>query len=247
MALRARLGLAGLAGLAAVVALTLAPAGATGSVVCPPGDTNPSDCATLPALAVTTGADGVRAQTATLHAVVDGFGEPTQYYFQWGETIRYGSTTRPGALTPCAAASTDPSACIGVPGTLVASTIENLVPAIPYHFRVLAANADGTTIGSDQTFTTGPLNPVQYVHATHTVGPGGSFSIAVRLRVPAKLTIQVLAAGGHVISTTRVSARQGGLIGPRLASPALPGVYSISVYAVGGGTTQTLAKTLKVA
>jgi hypothetical protein len=243
MALRPRIGLAGLA---VAIALSLVPAAATASTVCPPGDSNSNDCATLPALAVTASADGIRAQTATLHGAVDGFGEHTQYYFQWGQTVLYGSTTRPGALTPCPAAVTNPSACIGVPGTLVASTIKHLIPATTYHFRVLAGNADGTTIGSDRTFTTGPLNPVQYVHATHTIGPGGSFNIAVRLRVAARLTIRVLNTGGLVVSTTRVEATKASLIGPRLPSPALPGAYSISVTAVGGGTTQTLGKLFNV-
>jgi hypothetical protein len=93
--------------------------------------------------AVTTGnASKVTASTATLNGKVNPNGEATTYAFDWGTTPAYGQQT-----TPATAGADSTSKA-------VSAAISGLSPGTTYHFRATATNASGTTVGSDQTFTT---------------------------------------------------------------------------------------------
>ncbi len=92
---------------------------------------------------VSTGAVADRAQSsATLLGRVAPNGARTTYFFQYGPTKLY------GAVTPSAVAA-------GNAGTAnVTAQIAGLAPHTTYHYRLVAANRNGTRRGADRTFTT---------------------------------------------------------------------------------------------
>ncbi|HWF36193.1 MAG TPA: hypothetical protein VG295_12520 [Solirubrobacteraceae bacterium] len=93
---------------------------------------------------------------AAFAAGVNPEGLPTTFHFEYGLDPKYGLTTASDiyvnstpeqALAP--GASLDPVTALAV----------DLVPDALYHVRVVATNADGTTVGPDETFTTAALPP----------------------------------------------------------------------------------------
>lgn len=66
----------------------------------------------------------------------------TSYHFEYGKTSAYGSSSATG------------SAGAGGLAVGVTATLGGLSPATTYHYRLVASNADGTSHGADQTFTT---------------------------------------------------------------------------------------------
>jgi streptogramin lyase len=92
---------------------------------------------------VTTGAaSSITSSGAHLAGTVTPLGAPTSYAFQYGLTSAYGSAAKPQIL-----------AARGKP-VAVSASIGGLRPSTRYHYRIVAANASGTTAGSDRTFTT---------------------------------------------------------------------------------------------
>jgi hypothetical protein len=87
----------------------------------------------------------VGSSGATLHAQVNPGGEPTSYFFEYGSTTAYGSTT---PVQSVGAASEAVSVLAGVEGLQADTT---------YHFRVVATSARGTTSGPDEAFSTFPV------------------------------------------------------------------------------------------
>ncbi len=118
---------------------------------------------------VSTGsATAVTQTSATLHGTVNPQGAATTYYFQYGKTTAYGAQTGPT------------SAGSGTTAVDVKAPIVGLTPSTTYHYRVVATNAIGATVGADKKFTTPkqPLgfslaatpNPVQFGGATTVAG-----------------------------------------------------------------------------
>lgn len=97
------------------------------------------DAQTDPATAITLTA-------ATLNGSLDPEGFATTYHFEYGPTTSYGTSTA------TVNAGSDPGA------TPVSTGIASLTPGTVYHFRLVATNSFGTTMGSDETFraSTGP-------------------------------------------------------------------------------------------
>ena len=142
------------------------------------GTTNGSDQTfTTNALipSVSTGsATSVTSNSATLNGTINPNGASTAYYFEYGRTTAYGSTT----ITT--------SAGSGTAEVTVTANITGLSADTTYHFRLVAANSIGTTSGSDQTFTssaslgptvtTGSATPITSDSATlkGKVNPNGS-------------------------------------------------------------------------
>ena len=93
--------------------------------------------------AITLAATAVTAASATLNGTVNPNSLATNYYFEWGTTTSYGN------VTPTIAAGN------GTTNMAVNAGISGLTGGTTYHFRVVAVNADGTTNGSDLTFTPG--------------------------------------------------------------------------------------------
>lgn len=107
--------------------------------------------ATLPlAPAITVGqVTGVGASGATLSGTVNPNGNgnwAASYEFQYGL-----STSYTVSMLGDAGSASSP-----VPAS---ATLEGLLPNRTYHYRLVATNAGGTTIGQDQTFTTAAMAP----------------------------------------------------------------------------------------
>jgi hypothetical protein len=100
----------------------------------------------------TLGASKLTITTATLTGKVNPHGAATTYFFQYGTTTAYGSRT--------------PDAAAGAGTTAVGATaaIAGLGPNTKYHYRLVAHNSVGTTLGGDRTFTT-PKQPLGLVLA----------------------------------------------------------------------------------
>ena len=90
---------------------------------------------TGPALSLT-------SSSANVTGTVNPNGEATTYSFQFGTTTGYGSQTNPQ------------SAGAGTENQVVSATLTGLQPGATYHYRLIATNASGTTVGADATFTT---------------------------------------------------------------------------------------------
>jgi len=92
---------------------------------------------------------GVTASSMVLNATVTPNGQPTSYFFQYGLDGSYGRTTG----TQVAGSGTS--------AIVVSATIGGLSPLTPYHYRIVAASAGGTTSSFDGSFTT--LAPSQAI------------------------------------------------------------------------------------
>jgi hypothetical protein len=90
----------------------------------------------------TGGAARVTQTSATLTGKVNPNGARTTYFFQYGASTLYGSTTGP----------TDAGAGTGTKAA--AADLTGLAPFTKYHYRLVAQNSKGTTVGGDRTFTT---------------------------------------------------------------------------------------------
>lgn len=94
-------------------------------------------------VAITLAATAITGSTATLNGSVNPNTLATDYHFEWGTTTSYGNST------------TITAAGNGNAAIAVNAAITGLTGGLTYHFRVVAVNSDGTTNGSDLTFTPG--------------------------------------------------------------------------------------------
>jgi hypothetical protein len=140
---------------------------AAGAVVC-----GAAFAASSPAV-VTAGTSSVSDSSAVLHGTVNPNGSSATYFFQWGLTTGYGVGGKPH------------SAGAGVNPVAVEETAGGLLPGTTYHYRLLATNQFGTSVGADRTFktaghpppgvSTGPATQVNATGATLTgaINPSG--------------------------------------------------------------------------
>lgn len=96
-------------------------------------------------IVTTDAASSIGTTTATLNGHVDNQGLQTSYYFQYGTTTSYGSSTA--------------SANYGNNGqfngsSAVSANLTGLATNTTYHYRIVASNSVGTVYGADQQFTT---------------------------------------------------------------------------------------------
>jgi hypothetical protein len=132
-----------LAALATILALALLrPSGVAAS---PPPPSPP--------LVVTGTSRVVTTTSVVLDARVDPHGLPTVYAIQYGPSTAYGSQT-PSI-----------SAGDGTIGAKFSQLVSGLQPGTLYHYRVLASNSVGTTVGEDATFTTKPIKLTMTISA----------------------------------------------------------------------------------
>jgi hypothetical protein len=106
----------------------------------------------LPAAETGATSAGPNFAITTLEGTVDPEGcGLDESYFEYGETIAYGSTTP----------TKPPAAGIGAGSDPVDITAETdpLEPETTYHYRLVVTNSAGTSHGEDRTFTTGPIPP----------------------------------------------------------------------------------------
>jgi hypothetical protein len=90
----------------------------------------------------TGGAKVVTYSSATLGGSINPQGSATSYYFQYGPTRAYGGQSAIG------------STGAGTKSVVVTVGIAGLQPLTIYHYRLVGVNADGTTLGADNTFQT---------------------------------------------------------------------------------------------
>ena len=116
--------------------------------------------------AVTTSpATGVNDTGAKLNGTVNPAGQPTSYAFQWGPTTGYGHET---PLT---------SAGSGTSASSLSASLTGLASGSTYHFRIIAMNASGTSVGADQSFaTTGTPPPPSPPPPAANTGSAGKIS-----------------------------------------------------------------------
>jgi hypothetical protein len=96
---------------------------------------------TTPPAATTGPADSVTSSGARLNGTVTANQSSSSVRFEYGKTTAYGATSaaqQVGGFSP----------------TSVAAQLSGLSPNTTYHYRLVATSADGTTVGSDRTFTT---------------------------------------------------------------------------------------------
>jgi len=91
---------------------------------------------------VTGSATSITNSGAQLHASVNPEGTSTQWVFEYGPTVAYGSLTATGNVAS------------GTKAVSVSKTLAGLDPGTLYHYRIEATSKFGTAFGSDQTFTT---------------------------------------------------------------------------------------------
>jgi hypothetical protein len=103
----------------------------------------------LPPLAATGTATIVGQTTATLAGTVAGRGLPTSYRFEYGPTAAYGSSTP----------------ALGAGSGAVSAPVTGLLAGTAYHFRIVAQNGAGTTVGRDSTFRTAAAAAVAPIDA----------------------------------------------------------------------------------
>jgi phosphodiesterase/alkaline phosphatase D-like protein len=123
---------------------------------------------------VTGGVSAVKQGSAVLHGTVNPNGRSTTYFFQWGLTTAYG------------AVSVTHSAGAGTKNQAIHVTAGQLIPGTRYHYRLVASNGSGQTVGADHSFktaghpppgvSTGPASGVSSTTATLTgvVNPNGA-------------------------------------------------------------------------
>lgn len=119
---------------------------------------------TLPlAPALTLGSpSGITTTSATLNVLANPNGNATNVQFTYGLTTAYGSITSPQA--------------IGNGATLVSGSaaLTGLTPNTTYHYRAVATNDGGSTLGADQVFTTIALVPSITTGSPTSVTSGGA-------------------------------------------------------------------------
>ncbi len=85
---------------------------------------------------------GVSAEAATLNAEIDPHGAETTYRFEYGTSTAYGESVPAG----------EASVGSGTGDVLVSQHLAGLTAGTVYHYRVLAKNEGGETVGSGHTF-----------------------------------------------------------------------------------------------
>ena len=142
-----------------------------------------------PPTVTTSAATRVTDTSATLNGAANANGLSTTVTFEYGLDSSYGAQV-----------TAEQSPVTRTTGTAVSQTIISLAPNTTYHYRVVGINADGTTTGSDQTFTTlvSTTTTITSTQNPSTVGQSVTFTATVS-PMPDSGTV-TFKDGGTVIS-----------------------------------------------
>lgn len=158
---------------------------------------------TLPPLVRELAADQIGTASARLRGKVRPNSQATTYHFEYGPTAGYGMTT----ATAYAGSSYDLQQ--------VVATVDGLAPATKYHYRVVAENDAGTTIGPDRVFMTAALPVTQSTSPESAPAPEPEFAKTivadgkgVRFKAPGG-SWQELEAGAELPVGVALDARRG--------------------------------------
>jgi hypothetical protein len=156
----------------------------------------------------TTGpASAVTEQSATLSGSANPNGVPTAYWFEYGPTTAYGSTT----------SSMDAGS--GTGGVAATATLGGLSPATTYHYRLVAANSAVVKHGADQGFTTAsPPPPAPTPPPPTQTSPAPASSSTSQTSTSPTTPATPAFAGVRLVSTRPPFG--GGFITLRLSCPA---------------------------
>lgn len=137
---------------------------------------------------------GIPTVTSSTAAVLGGTINPsgaqiTSCQFQWGTTTSYGHTA---ACTQSVGAGSSPVAVSSTP-------LSGLTPGVTYHFRLVATNSRGTSVGADETFVP-PLPPT--IGQTADVFP---VSGVIYVKPPRGKTLN----GTRAVAATGITKGQG--------------------------------------
>ncbi len=123
--------------------------------------------ATIPQ-ATTLGATIVSQTNAMVFATVNPGSASTTVYFEYGSTTAYGNSSTSIVLSA------------GGGSQSVSNLLTGFAPISTYHYRVVATNAAGASIGADQTFTTLALPPLVTIQSPFGVrAPRATFRASV--------------------------------------------------------------------
>jgi hypothetical protein len=181
-----------------------------------------------PPTATTGPPSGLQPLQATISGSVNPQGiDDAKYYFQYGTTTSYGSSTPQGDAGQSLNSIPESATLTGIqPGTL-------------YHYRIVATSAAGTGYGSDQVFTTpGPVEAVTGV-ATSVQQTQATLNGTVNPRgYDAKYSFEYGTSTAYGSGTTEGDAGSGngGVEVSSVIAGLQPGViYHYRIYAASGG------------
>lgn len=161
------------------------------------------------------------AEGATLRAQVETGSSPATVVFEYGLTTAYGSQlTHPTPLAPSLTLSVD-------------SPLPGLTPATTYHYRAIATNDEGTSIGADITFTTPALPTVTTTPATAVRSTRAAMNGTCHRQggtYTASFDYGETTAYGHSVYATRML-----MVGGGTGLPTLPPGIGGGIIIGGGG------------
>jgi hypothetical protein len=180
----------------------------------------------------TTAATSVTTSGATLNAGINPNNAATTAQFQYGLTTSYGST-----------ATITLSPNNGTASQNVSGTITGLTPNTTYHFRAVATNGVGGTVGSDLTFTTAALAPPvitqQPQDQSASEGEPGLFLPGVTATGDGPFTYQWRKDGTNISDGPGFFGTTTRFFDIVNATTNLSGSYSVVVTGAGGSVTNT--------
>jgi hypothetical protein len=106
-------------------------------------------------------ASSIAPTSARLNGTVTANGLSTSWHFEYGTTLSYGAKT------------SSHSAGSGASAQKESVTVSGLKRTTVYHFRIVASNSAGTTVGSDRTFSTA-LPPAVQTGTAQGIGVAGA-------------------------------------------------------------------------
>ena len=125
---------------------------------------------------------------ATLAGAVTANGADSTVTFQYGRTSSYGKTV-----------TATPSPVSGANATNVTAAVSGLAKNTTYHFRIVAANSQGTTNGPDSTFATSNNAPAILIQPVSQLGlTSGSATFGVLASGSGTLTYQWFKNGAAI-------------------------------------------------
>ena len=145
----------------------------------------------------------------------------TTWHIDDGRTPAYGSAT------------TDQTLAAGTTAVPVSATLSGLAPHTTYHYRIVTSNADGTTTGTDGTFTTASFAGVTTARGALTATASGR--VRVTVACPSRASGPCT---GLLALTTRVQS--GSVRHPKLTTLTLGQAH----FSCAAGTRRTITVVL---